>query len=161
MKLEELLKKWYIRPSVSPWGAPLLFVKKKVGTLRLCIDFRQLTKYTIKSKYPLLGIDDLFDQLRGEKIFSNIDLRVGYHQVRIKEEDIHNTSYRTRYGNYEFVVVSFGLTNEPVVFMCLVNGIFRNYLDKFVIAFLDDILIYSKSEEEHEHHLRLVLLVLR
>jgi hypothetical protein len=161
MQLEELLKKGYIRPSVSPWGAPILFVKKKDGTLRLCIDFRQLNKYTIKNKYPLPRIDDLFDQLRGEKIFSKIDLRSGYHQVRIKEEDIHKTTFRTRYGHYEFVVVPFGLTNAPTVFMCLMNGIFRNYLDKFVIVFLDDILIYSKSEEEHEHHLRLVLQVLR
>jgi hypothetical protein len=120
-----------------------------------------LNKYTIKKKYPLPRINDLFDQLRGEKIFSKIELRAGYHQVRIKEEDIHKTTYRTRYGNYEFVVVPFGLTNAPVVFMCLMNGIFRNYLDKFVIVFLDDILIYSKSEEENEHHLRLVLQVLR
>jgi hypothetical protein len=161
MQLEELLKKGYIRPIVSPWGAPVLFVKKKDGTLRLCIDFRQLNKYTIKNKYPLPLIDDLFDQLRGEKIFSKIDVRAGYHQVRIKEEDVHKTTFKTRYGNYELVVVPFGLTNAPVVFMCLMNDIFRNYLDKFVIVFIDDILIYSKSEEEHEHHLRVILQVLR
>jgi hypothetical protein len=161
MQLEELLNKGYIRPSVSPWGAPVLFVKKKDGTLRLCIDFRQLNKYTIKNKYPLPQIDDLFDQLRGAKIFSKIDLRAGYHQVRIKEEDIHKTTFRTRYGHYEFVVVPFGLTNAPAIFMFLMNGIFKNYLDKFFIVFLDDILIYSKSEEEHEHHLRIVLQVLR
>jgi hypothetical protein len=159
--LEELLKKGYIRPSVSPWGAPIHFVKKKDGTLRLCIDFRKMNKYTIKKKYPLPRIDDLFDQLRGENIFSKIDLRAIYHKVRIKEEDIHKTSFRTRYGHYEFVVVPFRLTNAPVVFMCLMNGIFRNYLDKFVIVFLDDILIYSKSEEENEHHLRLVFQVMR
>jgi hypothetical protein len=129
--------------------------------LRLCIDFRHLNKYTIKNKYPLPRIDDLFDQLRGENIFSKIDLRAGYHQVRIKEEDIHKTAFGTMYGNYEFVVVPFGLTNAPVVFMCLMNGIFRNYLDNFFIVFLDDILIYSKSEEEHENHLRLVFQVLR
>jgi hypothetical protein len=142
-------------------GSTNTFFKKKDATLRLFIDFRQLNKYTIKNKYPLTQIDDLSDQLRGEKIFSKIDLREGYHQVRIKEEDIHKTTFRTRYGHYEFVVVAFGLTNAPVVFMCLMNDIFRNYLDKFVIVFLHDILIYSKSEEEHEHHLRLVLQVLR
>jgi hypothetical protein len=159
--LEELLKKGYIRPSVSPWGAPVLFFKNKDGTLRLCIDFRQLNKYTINNKYPLPRIDDLIDQLRGEKIFLKIDLRSRYHQVRIKEEDIHKTTFSSQYGHYEFLVVRFGLTNEPTVFMCLMNGIFINYLDKFFIVFLDDILIYSKSEEEHEHHLRLVLQVLR
>jgi hypothetical protein len=115
--LEELLNKGYIHPSVSPWGAPVLFFKKKDGTLRLCIDFRQLNKYTIKNKHPLPRIDDLFDQLRGENIFSKIDLREGYHQVRIKEEYIHNTTFRTRYGHYEFVVVPFGLTNAPTIFM--------------------------------------------
>jgi hypothetical protein len=159
--LEELLKKGYIRPSVSPWGALVIFVKKKDGTLSLCIDFREINKFTIKNKYPLPRIDHLFDQLRGAKIFSNIDLRLVYYQVRINEEDIHKTTFRTRYGNYEFVVVPFGLTNAPVVFMCLMNDIFRNYLDKFVIIFLDDILFYSKSKEEHEHDLRLVLQVLR
>ena len=157
MQLEELLKKGYICSSVSPWGALVLFVKKKDGTLRLCIDFRQLNKSTIKNKYPLPRIDDLFDQLRGAKIFSKIDLRAGYHQVRIKEEDIHKTNFRTRYGHYEFVVVPFGLTNAPTVFMCLMNGIFKNYLGKFVIVFMDDILIYYKSKEEHEHHSRLVV----
>jgi hypothetical protein len=161
MQLEEILKKGYIHPSVSPWGAPVLFVKKKDGTLRLCIDFRQLNKVTMKNKYPLPRIDDLFDQLKDAKIFSKIDLRSGYHQVRIKEEDINKTTFRTRYGHYEFTVVPFGLSNAPVVFMCLMNGIFREYLDKFVIVFLDDILIYSKSEEEHEKHLRMVLQVLR
>jgi hypothetical protein len=114
----------------------------------------------VKNKYPLPKIDDLFDQLRGENIFSKIELISGYHQVRVKEEDINKTTFRTRYENYEFVVVPFGLSNAPTLFMCLMNGIFRNYLDKFVIVFLDDILIYSKSEEEHEHHLRLVLQVL-
>jgi hypothetical protein len=115
----------------------------------------------VKNKYPLPIIDDLFDQLRGENIFSNIVLRSRYHQVRIKEEDNNNTTFRTRYGNYEFVVVPFGLTNAPTLFMFLMNDIFINYVDNFVIVFLDEILIYSKSEEEHEHHLRLVLQVLR
>jgi hypothetical protein len=160
LQLEELLKKGYILPSVSPWGAPVLFVKKKDGTLRLCIDFRQLNKVTVKNKYPP-RIDDLFDQLKDAKIFSKIDLRSGYHQVRINDEDISKTAFRTRYGHYEFTVVLFGLTNAPVVFMCLMNGVFIDYLDKFVIVFLDDILVYSKIEEEHEQHLRMVLQVLR
>ena len=115
----------------------------------------------MKNKYPLPKIDDLFDQLRGENIFSKIDLRSEYYHVRIKEEDINKTTFTTRYGNYQFVVVPFGLTNEPTVFMCLMNDIFRNYLDNCVIVFLDDTLIYSKSEEDHEHHFRLVLQVLR
>jgi hypothetical protein len=146
---------------VSPWGAPVLFVKKKDGTLRLCIEFRQLNKVTIKNKYPLPRIDDLFHQLKDARIFSNIDLRLGYHQVRIRYEDINKTSFKTRYGHYKFTVVPFGLSNAPIVFMCLMNGVFREYLDKFVIVFLDDILVYSKLEEEHENHLRMVLQVLR
>jgi hypothetical protein len=161
MQLEELLKKGYIRPSMSPWGDPVLFVRNKYGTLRLCIDFRQLNKVTVKNKYPLPRIDDLFDQLKDAKIFSKIYLILGYHQVRIKEEDISKTGFRTRYGHYEFTVVPFGLSNAPVFFMFLMNGVFQEYLDKFVIVFLDDILIYSKSEEEHEHHLRMVLQALR
>ena len=132
---------------MSPWGAPVLFVRKKDGTLRLCIDFRQLNKATVKNKCPLPRIDDLFDQLRGVKILSKIDLRSGYHQVRIKEEGISKTAFRTRYGHYEFMVVPFRLINAPTTFICLMNGIFRKYLDKFVIMFLDDILIYSKSEK--------------
>ena len=132
-------------------------MKKKDGTLRLCIDFRQLNKVTVKNKYPLPRIDDLFDQLKGAKIFSKIDLISIYHQVRIKDEDIRKTAFRTRYDHYEFTMVPFGLSNTPVVFMCLMNGVFMNYLDKFFIVFLDDILVYSKSEEEHEQHLRMVL----
>jgi len=159
--LEELLRKGYIRPIVSPCGAPILFVRKKDGTLRLCINFRQLNKATIKNNYPLPRIDDLFDQLREAKILSKIDLRSGYHQVRIKEEDINKTALRTKYGHYEFTVVPFGLTNAPATVMCLMNGIFRKYLEKFIIVFLDDILIYSKSEAEHEEHLRIALRVLR
>jgi hypothetical protein len=130
---------------VLPWGAPVLFVKKKDGTLKLCIDFRQLNKVTIKNKYTLPSIDDVFDQLKDAKIFSKIHLRSGYHQVRIKEEDIRKTAFRTRYGHYEFTVVPFGLSNAPIIFMCLMNGVFQDYLDKFVIVFLDDILIYCKS----------------
>jgi hypothetical protein len=161
LQLQELLKKGYIHPIVSPWGAPVLFVHKKDGALRLCIDFKQLNKVTVKNKYPLLRIDDLFDQLKDSNIFSKIDLRSGYHQVRIKDEDISKTAFRTRYGHYEFTVVPFGLSNVPIVFMCLINGVFKDYLDEFIIIFLNDILVYSKSEEEHEQHLRMVLQILR
>jgi hypothetical protein len=141
----------YIQPSVSPWGAPTLFVKNKDGTHTLCIYYRQLNKMTIKNNYPLPRIDDLFDQSRGATNFSKIDLRYGYHQVRIKDErDIHKTTFRTRYGHYEFVVVPFGLTNAPTTFMCLMNNVLSKFLDKFVLVFIDDILIYSKSGEENE-----------
>eukprot|EP00253_Pinus_taeda_P025293 PITA_25293 len=153
MQLQELLDKEYIRPSVSPWGAPVLFVKKKDGTLRMCIDYRQLNKLTIKNKYPLPRIDELFDQVKGATVFSKIDLRSGYHQIRIKDEDIAKTDFRTRYENYEFVVFPFGLTNAPATFMCLMNNIFHPYLDRFVLIFIDDILIYSRTIEEHYEHL--------
>ena len=136
-------------------------MKNKVGTLRLCIDYKQLNKFSLKNKYPLPRIDDLFDQMRGEKVFSNIDLRSGYHQVRVKDEDIHKTTFRTRYGHYEFVAVPFGLTNAPATFMYLMNSVFSRCLDKFVLVFLDDILIYSKNEEEHEENLRLTLQLIR
>jgi hypothetical protein len=129
MQLEEILKKGYICPSVSPWGAPVLFVNKKDGTLRFCIDFRNLNKVNVKNKYPLPRIDDFFYQLKDENIFSNIDLRSGYHQVTIKEEDISKTTFRTRYGHYEFTMVPFGLSNALVVFMCLMNGVFQDYLN--------------------------------
>jgi hypothetical protein len=129
---------------VSPWGAPVLFVKKRDGTLILCMDFRQLNKVIVKNKYHFPRIDDLFDQLNNAKIFFKIDLRYDYHQVIIKEEDISKIAFQTRYGHYEFTVVPFGLSNAQVFFMCLMNGVFREYLAKFVIVFLDDILIYSK-----------------
>jgi hypothetical protein len=161
LQLKEIMDKGYIWPNVSPWGAPVLFVKKKYGTLQLCIDYRELNKVTIKNKYPLPRINDLFDQLGGASIFSKIDLRSGYHKVRIKGEDIHKIAFKTRYGHYEFVVVPFGLTNAPATFMCLMNNVLSKFLDKFVLVFIDDILIYSKNREEHEEHLRLVLQVLR
>jgi hypothetical protein len=130
---------------VSPWGAPVLFVKNKDGTLRLYINFRHLNKVTIKNKYPFTRIDDLFDQLKGERIFSKMDLRLGYHQVRIKKEDINKITFKTIYMHYEFTVALFGLSNTPIVFMFPMNGAFREYLYNFVIVFLDDILIYSKT----------------
>ena len=132
MQLQELLEKKYIWPSVSPLGTSVLFVKKKYGTLRLCIDYRNLNKFIVKNKYPLPWIDDLFDQMRGEKVFYKIYLRSSYDQVRIKDEDIHKTAFRTRYGHYEFVVVPFGLTNAPATFMFLMNSSFNTYLDTFV-----------------------------
>jgi hypothetical protein len=141
MQLEVLLNKGYIFPSVSPWGALTLFVKNKYGNLRLCIDFKQLSKVTIKNKYPFPKIDDLFYQLKGERIFFKNNLRLGYHQVRIKEEDINKITFIKRYGNYEFIVVPFGLSNTLVVFVCLMNGVYREYLETFVILFLDDIFI--------------------
>lgn len=160
-QLEDLLTKGFVRPSVSPWGAPVLLVKKKDGGMRLCIDYRQLNKVTIKNKYPIPRIDDLLDQLGGATVFSKIDLRSGYYQIRIKSEDVQKTAFRTRYGHYEFLVMPFGVTNAPAVFMDYMNRIFRPYLDKFVVIFIDDILIYSRNFEEHELHLKIVLQILR
>ena len=150
-QLQELLDKGFIRPSVSPWGAPVLFVKKKDGSLRRCIDYRQINKVTVKNKYPLPRIEDLFHQLRGASIFLKIDLRSGYYQLWVKEVDVSKTAFRTRYGHYEFLVMPFGLT----------KALYRPYLDQFVVVFIDDILVYSKDAQEHEHHLRIVLQTLR
>ena len=159
--LQELLEKGFIRLSVSPWGGPVLFVKKKDGTLRLCINYRQLNKLTVNNKYLLPRINDLFDQLKSASIFSNIDLRSGYHQLRIKDVDVHKTVFRTRYGYYEFLVMSFGLTNAPAAFIDLMNCVFRPYMDQFVVVFIDDILVYSKDRENHNTHFRVVLENLR
>jgi len=160
-QLEDLLDKKFVRPSVSPWGAPMLLVKKKDGSMRLCIDYRQLNKVMIKNRYPLPRIDDLMDQLVGARVFSQIDLRSGYHQIKVKDEDMQKTAFRTRYGHYEYSVMAFGVTNASGVFMDYMNRIFHAYLDPFVDVFIDDILIYSKSEEEHVEHLKIVLQVLK
>ena len=160
-QLQELLNKGFIRPSVSPWGAPVLFVKKKDDTLRMCIDYRQINKVTVKNKYPLPRIEDLTDQLKGAGVFSKIDLRSGYYQLRVKDVDVPKTAFRTRYGHYEFLVMPFGLINALAAFMDLMNMVFRPYVDQFVVVFIDDILVYSKDAQEHEQHLRIVLETLR
>ncbi|WVZ53099.1 hypothetical protein U9M48_004085 [Paspalum notatum var. saurae] len=156
------LDKGFIRPSSSPWGCPALFVEKKdQGGKRLCVDYRPLNAVFVKNKYPLPHIDILFDRLGGATVFSKIDLRSGYHQIKVREEDIPKTAFSTRYGLYEYLVMSFGLTNAPAFFMYLMNSVFMNELDKFVVVFIDDILVYSKNEKEHEEHLRIVLSRLR
>jgi hypothetical protein len=161
IQLQDLLDKGYICPSASPWGCSALFVKKKDDSLRLCVDYRPLNAVTIKNKYPLPRIDILFDQLTGAKVFSKIDLRSGYHQIKIRPCDIPKTAFSTRYGLYEYLVMSFGLTNAPAYFMYLMNSVFMPELDKFVVVFIDDILIYSKTQEDHADHLRVVLQQLR
>jgi len=160
-QIEELMEKQFIRPHTSPWGAPVLLVKKKDGSSRLCVDYRQLNKTTIKNKYLLPRINDLMDQLHGSSVFSKIDLRSGYHQILVKADDVQKTAFRSKYGHYEYVVMPFGVTNAPAVFMDYMNRIFQPFLDKFVVVFIDDILIYSRTREEHAEHLRLVLGVLR
>jgi hypothetical protein len=156
-QIDELLEKCYIRPSTSPWAAPVLFVEKKDGTRRMCIDYRALNEVTIKNKYPFPRIEDLFDQLRGANVFSKIDLRSCYHQLRIRPSDIPKTTFITKYGLYEFTIMSFGLMNALAFFMNLMNSVFMDYLGKFVVVFMDDILIYSQSEEEYVDHLKMVL----
>jgi hypothetical protein len=159
--IKELLEKEFIHPSSSLWGAPVIFVPKKDGTQRLCMDYRALNEVTVKNRYLLPRIDDLFDQLCGACMFSKINLRSGYHQLKIRECDISKTAFILRYGLYEYTVMSFGLTNAPAYFMYLMNTVFIEYLDKFVVLFIDDVLVYSRSEEENEDHLRLVLQKLR
>jgi hypothetical protein len=146
--IKEMLDKGFIHPSSSPWGAPVIFVPKKDGTQRFCVDYHALNEVTVKGKYPLPRIDDLFDQLRGACVFSKIDLRSGYHQLKIRECDIPKTVFVSRYGLYEYTVMSFGLTNAPTYFMYLMNKVFMEYMDKFVMVFIDYILVYSRSEEE-------------
>ncbi|RVW78907.1 Retrovirus-related Pol polyprotein from transposon 17.6 [Vitis vinifera] len=147
IQLQELLDKGFIRPSVSPWGALVLFVKKNYGSMRLCIDYKELNKVIVRNKYPLPRIDDLFDQLQGACVFSKIDIWSGYHQLRVRSEDIPKTAFRTSYGHYEFLVMSFGLTNAPTAFMALImNRVFKPYLDQFFVVFIDDILVYSKNK---------------
>jgi hypothetical protein len=156
-QISELQAKGFICASSFLWGAPMLFVEKKDGTQRMCVDYCSLNEVTIKNKYPLPRIEDLFDQMKGASVFSKIDLRSGYHQLRIQESDIPKIAFHTRYGLYEYTVMSFGLMNAPTYLMYLINKVFTEYLDKFVVVFIDDILVYSKTEQEHEEHLRLVL----
>jgi hypothetical protein len=160
-QLTELQEAGYIRPSSSPWGAPVLFVKKKDGSQRMCVDYRSLNDVIMKNKCLLPRIEDLFDQRRGARIFSKIDLRTSYHQMKIRPSDIPKMALSTRYGLYEFTVMSFGLTNAPAYFMNLMNKVFMEYLDRFVVVFINDIRIYSKSDSDHKEHLRLVLQKLR
>jgi hypothetical protein len=161
IQLQDLLDKGYIRPSASPWGCPALFVTKKDNSLRLCVDYHPLNAVTIKNKNPLPRIDILFDQLAEARVFSKIDLRSGYHQIKIRSSDIPKIAFSTRYGLYEYLVMSFGLTNAPAYIMYLMNSIFMQELDKFVVVFIDDILIYSKNPEDHANHLHIVLQKLR
>ena len=161
VQLQELLDKGFIRPSTSPWDAPVLFAKKKDKTLRLCIDYRHLNRVTVKNQYSLSRIDDLFDQLRGARVYSKIDIRTSYHQLRVREKDVPKTTFRTRYGHFEFTVMPFRLTNTPAAFMDLMHRVFQPYLDQLDVVFVDDILIYSQSKWEHEYHLRIILQLLR
>jgi hypothetical protein len=160
-QIAELQSKGFICPSSSPWGAPVLFMEKKDGTQWMCVDYNSLNEVTIKNKYPLPRIEDMFDQMKGASVFSKIDLGLGYHQLKIRESDIPKTAFRTRYGLYEYTVMSFGLTYAPAYFMYLMNKVFMEYLVKFAVVFIDDILIFSRVEEQHKVHLRLVLEKLR
>nr|GEU50472.1 putative reverse transcriptase domain-containing protein [Tanacetum cinerariifolium] len=160
-QMQELTDKGFIRPSYSPRGASVLFVKKKDGSFRICIDYRELNKITVKNRYPLSRTEDLFDKLQGSSVYSKIDMRSTYHQLRVRDDDIPKKAFRTRYGHYEFQVMSFGLTNASAIFMDLMNWVCKLYLDTFVIIFIDDILIYSKNKEKHKEYLKLILELLK
>ena len=161
IQLDKLLETGKIRPSKSPYGAPVLFTKKKNGTLRMCVDYRALNKLTIKNNYPLPRIDDLFDRLQGMKVYSKLDFTAGYHQCRIAEDDIPKTAFRTRYGHYEWVVIPFGLCNAPATFQKLMHEAFWDLLDKCVVIYLDDIIVFSKDREEHLRHLQQVFDIIK
>ncbi|GBG59668.1 hypothetical protein CBR_g49933 [Chara braunii] len=156
-QLEELLRLGFIKPSNSPWGAPVLFARKADGTLRLCIDYRSLNRYTVKNSYPMPRSDELFDRLADNRFFTKIGLHNGYHQIRVAAPDQPKTAFRSRFGQYEFTVMSFGLTNSPATFQRAMHDIFRDILEQYVLVYLDDILVYSRTLEEHLRHLRDVL----
>ena len=160
MQVRDLLGKGFIRRSVSEWGALIVFATKADGSLRLCVDYRELNKVTKKNKYLLPRIDDLFDQLHEAKVFSQMDLATGFHQLRVAKDSVPKTAFRTLSGFFEWLVMPFGLTNAPAYFVDRMNRVFRDQLNKFVIIFVDDILVYSRNEEEHKAHLRVVLEIL-
>ena len=160
-QLADYLAKGHVEPSSSPFGAPVLFVQKKDGGLRMCVDYRALNKVTIANRYPLPRIDEMLDQLHGARYFSSLDLQAGYHQIRIAPEDVEMTAFRTPYGLYQFKVLSFGLTNAPATFQRVMNDIFRQELGVSVLVYLDDILVFSRTAEEHLQHIRCVLTKLR
>ena len=160
-QVEDLTRKGMIRPSQSPWAAPILFVGKKDGTLRMVVDYRGLNAQTVKNRYPLPRIDELIDSLGGSAVHSSLDLQQGYNQIKIRAEDVSRTAFRTPMGHYEFVVLPFGLTNAPATFQAVMNRIFEPYIGRFVVVYLDDILVFSWNCEEHLKHLETCLDVLR